>query len=69
MASFDEITAEVERTKSVTQSAIALLNGIAARIDAAIAANDAGDNTALGSLSADIRANADSLAAAVQANT
>ena len=69
MASFEEITAEVERTKTITQSAIALLNGIAARIDAAIAANDAGDNTALGSLSSDIRANADALASAVEANT
>lgn len=68
MADFSELTAEVERTKTVVASAVALLNGIAARIDEAIAANDAGDNTALSGLSASLRGDIDSLAGAVDAN-
>ena len=69
MADVAELTAEVERTRSVTQSAIALINGIAARIEEAIRLNDEGDNSALSALATDLRGNADDLAAAVEANS
>lgn len=69
MANFDEVKAEVTSLRSVVDSAIALINGIAARIEAAVAANDAGDNTQLASLSSDLRTQASDLAAAVAANT
>jgi hypothetical protein len=69
MADFTELIAEVERNRSVVDSAIAAINGIATQIEAAVAANDAGDNTQLASLAASVRAQADDLGAAVAANT
>ena len=69
MADFTGLEAEVTNISTVVDSAIAVINGIAAQVDAAVAANDAGDNTQLASLSGDIRAKADALAAAVAANT
>lgn len=69
MADFTAMQAEVERNRSVVGSAVALINGIAAKIDAAVVANDASDNTALTDLANSLRADSDSLAAAVSANT
>jgi hypothetical protein len=69
MADFSGLQAEVTNLTSVVGSAVALINGIAAQIEAAVAANDAGDNTALASLATDVRAQADSLAEAVVAKT
>lgn len=69
MADFSAIKAEVENLKSVNASAIALINGIAAKVEAAVAANDAGDNSELAGLADSIRSEASSLAAAVTANT
>lgn len=69
MADFTGMKAEVENLKTVAASAVALINGIADKVAAAIAANDAGDNSELASLASDLRAEADGLAAAVSANT
>jgi len=69
MAEFAELEAEVAKNKSVISSAVALINGIAARVAEAVAANDAGDNTKLTSLATDLRADSQSLADAVAANT
>jgi hypothetical protein len=69
MANFDELNAEVANLTSVIDSAVALINGIAAKIEEAVAANDAGDNSQLASLASSVRAQADGLAAAVTANT
>lgn len=69
MAQFEELTAEVERAEGIDASAITLINGIADQIDAAIASNDASDNSSLVNLSARLRATSDALAAAVQANS
>lgn len=72
MADMSGIAAEVERVKGVNASAIALINGFQVRlqaaIEAAVAANDAADLTALTDLSASLAAETDSLAAAVEAN-
>lgn len=68
MADLSELKAEVERTRGVVDSAVALINGIAGQIEAAVAANDAGDNSQLAELSASVRGQADDLAAAVAAN-
>ena len=64
-----DLTAAVERMTTVSESAIALINGIAAKIDAAVAADNVVDATNLAALSASIKSEADSLAAAVEANT
>lgn len=69
MADFSGVNAEVTRLTDVVASAVALINGIAAKIDAAVAANDAGDNTQLSGLADSLRSQADSLGAAVAANT
>lgn len=69
MADFVETEATVAALETVADSAVALINGIADQIDAAVVANDAGDNTQLTSLSARLRAKSDALAAAVEANT
>jgi len=69
MADFSGVNTEVTRLTEVVASAVALINGIAAKIDAAVAANDAGDNTQLAGLADSLRGQADSLGAAVAANT
>jgi hypothetical protein len=66
---FSGLESEVANLTSVVDSAVALINGIAAKIDAAVAASDAGDNTKLTALSASIKGEADALAAAVASNT
>jgi len=68
--SLDNLTAEVAQVKTVAASAVALIQGFQSRLDAAIAAAKAGDNSAaLDQLSADLKASVDPLAAAVSANT
>lgn len=62
----DDLTAAVQKDTEVDQSAITLLNGLKAKLDAAIAS---GDPAALKALSDQLGSNADSLAAAVVANT
>lgn len=69
MADFSGVNAEVTRLTEVVPSAVALINGIADKVAAAVAANDAGDNTALAGLADSLRAQADALAGAVAANT
>lgn len=69
MADFTEEEGVIAELETVVDSAVALIEGIAVQIDAAVAANDAGDNTQLSTLSARIRAKKDALAAAVAANT
>lgn len=66
---FTGLESEVTNLTSVVDSAVAAFNGIAGRIEAAVAASDAGDNTKLTELAGSVRAQADSLAAAVAANT
>ena len=60
----DELTIKVSETKTVTESAIVLLQGLKAKLDAA------GTNpVALKALSDDLAASGAALAAAVVANT
>jgi hypothetical protein len=59
----DDLTAQVEQTKSIEQSAVVLINGIAAKIAAAGA-----DPVALAKLSSDLKVSANALADAVAAN-
>lgn len=60
----DALTAEVTRNKDVDDSAVALINGIAAQLTAV-----AGDKAATLALADSLRASSDNLAAAVSANT
>lgn len=69
MADFTDIEAKVENLKTVKESVIAYVNGVAQQVADAVAANDAGDNSKLSTLSADIQAQADAIAAAVVKNT
>lgn len=62
----DALTAQVARNTDVETSAIVLLNGIKAQLDAAILS---GDPTKLTALAATLGTSADALAAAVVANT
>lgn len=64
MALLDDLKAQVERNAAVDQSAISLLKGLKAQLDAA-----GTDPVALKALSDELGANTDSLAAAVVANT
>lgn len=64
MASITELEAEVARNTTVDESAIALIEGIVARLEEA-----AGDQVKIDALTADLRARNDALAAAVAANT
>lgn len=58
------LTAEVTNTEGVEASAVALINGFAAAVDAANTAS----NAAISAVTARMRASADTLAAAVAAN-
>lgn len=69
MADFTNVLAQVEKLKTVKESVIAFVNGVAGQVAAAVEANDAGDNSQLETLAADIQAQADAIAAAVTANT
>lgn len=57
--------AEVAKTEGVVPSAVALINGIADQIAAAVAADNVVDATNLSALQDRLRAQADALAAAV----
>lgn len=67
----DQLVNEVTETKTVQESAVALLNGLKSRLDAAIAelAQLGIDNATLNSLSSDLDTSTNALAAAVEANT
>lgn len=64
MATLDELTAQVAANRTITQSALTLINGIADRITAAGV-----DPKALADLTASLKDDDDKLAAAVAANT
>ncbi len=64
MAKLDGLKTEVENLKAVDQSVLALIQGLADQI-----ANTEPTQEALDSLAADVKAQADALAAAVTANT
>lgn len=64
MADLTELQAQVAANTDIVQSAIVLINGIAARIDAAGV-----DPVALKALSDSLKASDDALSAAVTANT
>lgn len=72
-ADFSQLVTEVERNKSVDDSAIALLNGFSTRLEAAIAQavkdNDDADLTAITDFAASFKSSNEALAAAVAANT
>ena len=69
MADFTQLEAEVTNLSTVVDSAVAVINGIAAQVEAAVAANDAGDNSKLATLATDIRGRANALATAVASGT
>ena len=64
MSVLDDLKAQVAANRSVSQSALLLINGIADRITAA-----GTDPAALAELTASLKADDDALAAAVTANT
>jgi hypothetical protein len=66
MAELDDLKAAVARETEVDESAIVLLNGLKAKLDAAIAS---GDPAALKSLSDSLGTESQKLADAVTANT
>lgn len=66
MSALTDLQDAVARDTAVETSAITLLQGLKAALDAAIASNDP---AALQALSAQLGTNADALAAAVAANT
>lgn len=68
-ADFTQLTAQVERIKQVRPSIVAIIEGIADRVQAAVDADNAGDNAMLSTLSSDLRSEADALAAAAVAGT
>lgn len=65
----DTLTAQVASNTTVIDSAVQLLQGLKAALDAAIAANNAGNPTALLALSQSLGTEDEKLAAAVAANT
>ncbi len=66
MAALDDLKAQVARVKDVDDSAVALLKGLKAKLDAAIAS---GDPAAVQALSDELGKDTDGLAAAVTENT
>jgi len=64
MADFTRLTAEVEETKTVTQSAIQLLENLSTRLR-----EEANNPAAINALADELDANGAALAAAVVANT
>jgi hypothetical protein len=66
MAELDDLTAQVAKNTDVEESAVVLINGIAAKLAAAIAA---GNPAALTALQASLTKSADDLSAAIVANT
>ena len=68
-ADFQPLITEVADLTTVADSAIALMDGFAARLDAAITADNLSDNTNVAQLSADFKAQKSRLAEAVARNT
>lgn len=68
-ADFSQLEAEVARIKQVRPSVVAIIDGIADRVQAAVDADNAGDNSKLASLSSDLRGEADALAEAAVRGT
>lgn len=66
MAALDDLRTEVEENKTVMASAVALLQGLKAKLDEAIAS---GDPAELKRLSDELDTNTTALAGAVSANT
>ncbi len=66
MSALDDLRTEVAESKTVSESAVLLLQGLKEQLDDAIAS---GDPAALTQLSADLDAQTNRLAAAVTANT
>ena len=64
MKELDDLTAQVQASNDVAASAVILINGIAARIAAAGV-----DPAKLAALTANLKSESDTLAAAVAANT
>jgi hypothetical protein len=64
MSILDDLTAQVAANRTISQSALTLINGIADRITAAGA-----DPKALSDLTASLKSDDDALAAAITANT
>lgn len=68
MSALDDLKAEVQATVDVEQSAVVLIQGIAAQLTEALA-NSASPDPAIAELTTKLSASADALAAAVAANT
>ncbi|OYD65969.1 UNVERIFIED_ORG: hypothetical protein BDU10_8620 [Burkholderia sp. CF145] len=68
MSALDDLKAEVAATLTVEQSAVTLIQGIAAQLAAALA-NQTNPDSTLVDLTNQLTASADALAAAVAANT
>lgn len=66
---FAGLKAEVERIKAVRPSIVAIINGIADRVKAAVDADNEGDRSQLATLESDVRAEADAFAEAAIAGT
>lgn len=64
-----ELRVQVERAVTVGDSAIALLNGIQGKIEAAVAADNLADNSATAQLAVSLKGELDNLATAVETNT
>lgn len=69
METYDTLQEEVTAQTTVIGGAVTLMNGLKTKLDAAIAANAAGDPTKLQALSDSLGANTKQLADAVAANT
>lgn len=69
MADNTELEAQVTRIEEVVPAIVAIINGIADQIAAAVAADNLADNTASAALADRVRAQADSLAAAAVSGT
>jgi hypothetical protein len=69
MSAMTDLQTDVANEDTVIASAVTMINGFAAALDAAIAAAQAGNDTALTALSADVKAQAATLANSVAANT
>ena len=67
MSALDDLKAQVAATVTVEQSAVTLIQGIAAQLEAALA-NSASPDPAIADLTAQLKTGADALAAAVAAN-
>lgn len=65
---FANLQAEVEQTEGVEQSAVSLLTGLSAQLNAALQAANQGDSQALPALQTSLAAATNALAAAIAAN-